>query len=265
MALSPGRHQSIGRGLDEDPLTKAMAPPPNETEVEREERLAAERAAQIRSDAIDEELNRQRINEKKTKCVRVLLLGQSESGKSTTLKNFQLFHSPKAFRAERASWRAIVQLNVVRSVRLILDAISDAQAASYPSLTPEHLKLKMRLTPLQHVEQLLLRKLTPPGSAEFEATHLSPLTNLPYTVRVGNTATELALNSTTPWKAAFNKLVTNTTRTSMESQEIDFDDPQDPGVILSACKDDISTLWADPAIKQILETQKIFLQDMGGL
>ncbi|KAG6866675.1 hypothetical protein C0991_000785 [Blastosporella zonata] len=64
------------RTLDEDPLTKAMAPPPNESEAERELRLAAEREAQRRSDAIDEELNRQRINDKKTNCVRILLLGE---------------------------------------------------------------------------------------------------------------------------------------------------------------------------------------------
>ncbi|KAF5385786.1 hypothetical protein D9615_002338 [Tricholomella constricta] len=273
-----GRRQSISRGQDDDPLTKAMAPPPNETEAEREERLAAEREAQKRSDAIDEELNRQRINDKKTKCVRVLLLGQSESGKSTTLKNFQLFHSPKAFRTERASWRAIVQLNVVRSIKLILDAITEAQTSSShsaiiptsdsvsspPSLTPEHLRLKMRLSPLQQVEELLLRKLTPAGSAEFEATQLSPLTNLPYSARAGNAATELALNSTTPWKAAFNKLIASTTRTSLESQDIDFDDPKDPGLILNACKDDINALWTDPTIRQLLEVQKIRLQDFGG-
>lgn len=263
-----GRRQSDIYGQDDDPLTKAMAPSPDETEVEREARLAAEREAQRRSDAIDEELNRQRINEKKTKCVRVLLLGQSESGKSTTLKNFQLFHSSKAFRTERVSWRAVVQLNVVRSIRLILGAMTEAQtlsdpASGYPTLTPEHLRLKMRLSPLQQVEEALLRKLTPAGSAEFEATHLSPLTNLPYSTRGGNASTELALNSLTPWKAAFNRLIT-TTRSSLESQDIDFNDPKDPGVIVHACKDDIAALWNDPSIKELLEMQKIRLQDLGG-
>ncbi|KAG6861685.1 hypothetical protein C0995_013254 [Termitomyces sp. Mi166 len=249
------------RGQDEDPLTKAMAPPPNESEAERQVRLAAEREAQKRSDAIDEELNRQRINEKKTKCIRILLLGQSESGKSTTLKNFQLFHSNKAFRTERASWRAVIQLNVVRSVRLILHVMTEAQTvvspaifseaepeAKHPILTPEHLRLKMRLLPLQQVEETLLRKLTPQGSAEWETTRLSPVTNLPYSGR--NAPGELALNSLTPWKNAFNRLVTGT-RTSLDSQDIDFDDPNDPGVILNACKDDIYALWTDMAIKEL--------------
>lgn len=45
-------------------------------------------------------------------------------------------NSPKAFRAERLSWRAVVQLNVVRSVRLVLDAIADQADAQALSLTP---------------------------------------------------------------------------------------------------------------------------------
>jgi guanine nucleotide-binding protein subunit alpha len=72
------RRRPVGHGLhqDEDPLSKALAPPPDETEVEREARLAAEGEAQRRSDMIDQELSRQRVVEKKTKCVRVLLLGE---------------------------------------------------------------------------------------------------------------------------------------------------------------------------------------------
>lgn len=65
------------RGEDDDPLAQAMAPPPNETPQERERRLAEEAAAQKRSDAIDEELNRQRQAEKKEPCIRILLLGEA--------------------------------------------------------------------------------------------------------------------------------------------------------------------------------------------
>jgi len=118
----------------------------------------------------------------------------------------------------------------------------------------------MRLSPLHQVEEALLRKLTPAGSAEFEATHLSPLTNLPYSTRVGSTPTELALNSLTPWKAAFNRLMSST-RTSLDSQDIDFNDPKDPGVILHACRDDIAALWNDSSIKELLDVQKIRLED----
>ena len=120
----------------------------------------------------------------------------------------------------------------------------------------------MRLSPLQQVEETLLRKMTPGGSAGWEVTHLSPITNLSYSGR--NTPGELALNSLTPWKNAFNKLVSGP-RTSLDSQDIDFDDPNDPGVILNACKDDINALWTDPTIKELLLVQRIQLEDVGGL
>lgn len=60
---------------DDDPLAKALAPPPDETPEQRDARVKTEKEAQLRSDAIDEEINRQRVAEKKSHSVRVLLLG----------------------------------------------------------------------------------------------------------------------------------------------------------------------------------------------
>lgn len=77
MPRQPKFRRQVDPDRDDDPLTRAMAPPPNETAAEREVRLLAEKEAQKRSDAIDEELNRQRNAEKKApKCVRLLLLGK---------------------------------------------------------------------------------------------------------------------------------------------------------------------------------------------
>ncbi|OBZ74764.1 hypothetical protein A0H81_05695 [Grifola frondosa] len=56
--------------------------------------------------------------------IKVLLLGQGESGKSTALKQFQLLHSPATIDAERASWRTVIHLNLVSSIRRILEAIA---------------------------------------------------------------------------------------------------------------------------------------------
>ena len=121
----------------------------------------------------------------------------------------------------------------------------------------------MRLLPLQQVEESLLRKLTPVGSAEFEATQLSP-TNQPYKMRTEKFK-ELAINSTSQWKGAFGRLIA-TARTSFESAaEIDFDDPNDPGFILHACSEDIIKLWNDATVKVLLKAQKVRLEDMGGL
>ncbi len=63
--------------IDEDPLYKLMQPPEDETSSQRFARLAAEVEAQKRSNAIDEEINKQRQEMKKgLKPVRVLLLGK---------------------------------------------------------------------------------------------------------------------------------------------------------------------------------------------
>ena len=70
----------------DDPLTRALAPPPDETPEQRAERESREHEARIISNKIDEEIKKDRIALKKQKnVIRVLLLGQSESGKSRSL------------------------------------------------------------------------------------------------------------------------------------------------------------------------------------
>jgi len=70
-----------------DPFEAALRPPPGETPAQRDARILAEHRAKQVSDAIDEQLRVERAELKKSSPdVRILLLGQSESGKSTTLK-----------------------------------------------------------------------------------------------------------------------------------------------------------------------------------
>jgi guanine nucleotide-binding protein subunit alpha len=101
--------------------------------------------------------------------------------------------------------------------------------------------------------------MTPAGSSEYEPTHLSPVKKKAGKFR------ELAINSTTQWKGAFGRLIA-TARASFESStEIDFGAPNDAGVILNACSEDIIKLWNDPTVKMLLMAQKVRLEDMGGL
>ena len=70
-----------------DPFLVMLRPPKDETPAQRDQRILAEQAAKNISDTIDEQLKLERAELKKNKAdVKVLLLGQSESGKSTTLK-----------------------------------------------------------------------------------------------------------------------------------------------------------------------------------
>ncbi|KAJ7757579.1 guanine nucleotide binding protein, alpha subunit [Mycena metata] len=252
---------------DSDPIANAIAPPQNESPQAKEIRMQKERAAKQVSDAIDAELSREQVYEKKRpKPVKILLLGQSESGKSTTLKNFQLLYEPKAFRAERASWRAIVQLNVVRSIHVILDAITRAQnpnerppsarssVSSSDSLRvdSELAHLKTRLSSLLDIEKKLLKRLSLPGSTEWEPTE-RPMSRK-------RQSREIAVNSAVAWKGAF----TNGRESFDSDHLVDWDDPEDPGILLHARSEDMKRLWAHPTVQAILEKQSIRLQELAG-
>ncbi|TRM60373.1 guanine nucleotide binding protein, alpha subunit [Schizophyllum amplum] len=128
-----------------DAFDAALRPPPNETPEEREARLAREEEARRVSAEIDAEIKAERQAKKKKRIVRLLLLGQSESGKSTTLRQFQRLYTPTAFREERILWRAVIQLNVVRSMRTILDAVHHELATAV--FVPAHKSRSMPSRP----------------------------------------------------------------------------------------------------------------------
>ncbi|KAG6853380.1 hypothetical protein C0991_004841 [Blastosporella zonata] len=118
-----------------DPLDEALRPPPDESLEEREKRLAREEEANRVSQAIDASIKAEKQARKKKRIVRLLLLGQSESGKSTTLRQFQRLYTPTAFREERILWRAVIQLNIVRSIRIILETLT-SPAPKSPRSSP---------------------------------------------------------------------------------------------------------------------------------
>ncbi|KAL5478558.1 hypothetical protein ACEPAI_2742 [Sanghuangporus weigelae] len=182
-----------------DPLSRLLAPPPDESPEARAARQKREADAKKRSDEIDARLAAESAaRRKKGAPIKILLLGQSESGKSTTLKNFQLTYARKQWLAEKEAWRAVIQLNLVRSVNAIASAVArelpssnagelehehdnamDAETASILTLpeveaeveqqdteetskfplTDEHRSLLLRLTPLKAVQRTLEMKL----------------------------------------------------------------------------------------------------------
>ncbi|KAI0347879.1 G-alpha-domain-containing protein [Trametopsis cervina] len=192
---------------ESDPLSVFLQPPPDETQPEREARLRAEQEAKKRSDSIDKMLRDTERRNRRRKTIKVLLLGQSESGKSTTLKQFQLLHTPAEFRAERLAWRFVIYLNLLRSVRRILDAIAPdadpvwsgfddadeydstepapiiissanpnaapSSSHSQPTSAPNYERYLRTFTPLFELEQKLIAQLSDPeDNADDEATHL---------------------------------------------------------------------------------------------
>ena len=173
----------------------------------------------------------------------------------------------QAFRRERASWRIVIQLNVVRSLHVVMDCITRALKASrdlpspptfsslgaVPDVPIEILERSARLAPLLEIEKTLIQRLTPAGSGETEATQL-------------RSNKELAVNSMKPWKSAFNQLLNGgDSETSEGDDGIDWDDPDDPGPILHQLSGDMIALWKDPATQRILQMQKVRMHELAGL
>jgi hypothetical protein len=64
-----------------DPFYEFMKPPIDETPAQKTARITRELDAQRTNDTIDEQIKQERANSKKDKrAIKVLLLGQSESG-----------------------------------------------------------------------------------------------------------------------------------------------------------------------------------------
>lgn len=108
-----------------DPLSLVIAPPKNEPPADRWAREQREAQARLISEQIDAQIKAEKqASRKRLKPVKILLLGQSESGKSTTVKNFQLAYAYSSFLEERSAWKAVIHLNLIRSVNAILDVLS---------------------------------------------------------------------------------------------------------------------------------------------
>lgn len=151
------------------------------------------------------------------------------------------------------SWRAVIQLNVVRSIHIILDSLTQPTQPRVRALTkdgtsnsssplsgelplpdlsdidPELLDIRSRLSPLLQVEDLLTRQLTPMDYSEVGTTQLAPVYPLKHI------PTELAVNSAVPWKQRFDRLLSGKGG-SDSAPMIDWDDPNDPGKVLHAVR-----------------------------
>ncbi|KAJ7483247.1 guanine nucleotide binding protein, alpha subunit [Mycena latifolia] len=264
-------------GRTEDGFAAALLPPPNETLDERKSRRKAAIDAKKVSDDIDEMLRRERNHRKKPRTeIHVFLLGQSESGKSTCLKQFQLLHTPAAFHAERIAWRAVIYLNLVRSVKWILDALqpetdnvdkrddgdsletasviisSNGRPPSAISGTqvPNYEGYRRRLQPLMQLEDRLNSSTSSPTSSTGSTSKGS----------------EVTMHTSTNWKKAFPLGNRSKSPKSAHSGEIEgwWEDPDDPVHTLHACAPYMQDMWRDPDVRQRLREKQLRLEESSG-
>lgn len=261
--------------VDVDPLSFALRPPPNETPEARQFRQQREAEAKARSNKIDELLRVEREAAKRKKGaqadVKLLLLGQAESGKSTLQKQFQLLYAPETMESERASWRPVVYLNVLAAVRDILDAIDADEDPAYlsdKSSTTDSKRsqraevyqrqlynLRLRLAPLLSIEESLTRSLAAAGHG-LSSVSRGPL------VRAGWASRSHGSNSTGDF----------------EEEIIDDRDPYGPSTSTSSVgnkmtseavtahlffesAEHIHELWKHPVVRTMIKRRKLRLQD----
>ncbi|KAI0248951.1 G-alpha-domain-containing protein [Lactifluus subvellereus] len=251
------------RSSDHDPLAAAIAPPPNETLAARAARLRAEAEARRVSDEIDEQLKQERAARRRQRpCVKVLLLGQSESGKSTTLKNFQMQYARETWLEERSSWRAIIQLNLIRSVVSLLDLLGEAltnsasDTASF-SLTEKHRLLRLRLAPLRGVQQDLQHRL---GAATVEES------SNPGSGAVLPRPSEFAIRSRDGWRSALERFRARPQDAQETARAADARVRKAAEVteVVVGCADDMKALWEDGVVQEMLRRKKIRMEEEPG-
>ncbi|KAI0296788.1 guanine nucleotide binding protein, alpha subunit [Multifurca ochricompacta] len=232
------------RSFDHDPLSAAIAPPLNETPAARSARLRAEAEARRVSDEIDEQLKVERAARRRQRpCVKVLILGQSESGKSTTLKNFQMQYARETWLEERSSWRAIIQLNLIRSIVTLLDL--------------KHRLLRLRLAPLRGVQQDLQRRL---GAAAVEESYNpGPGGVLPR-------PSEFAVRSRDGWRSALERFRTRPQDAQETARAADARVRKAAEVteVVVGCAEDMRALWEDSAVQEMLRRKKIRMEEEPG-
>ncbi|KAG6377714.1 guanine nucleotide binding protein, alpha subunit [Boletus reticuloceps] len=273
----------MGRSGSDDPFALILAPPRDETPEAKEARERAEAEARRVSDDIDEQLRQERIASKKMKKpVKVLLLGQSESGKSATLKNFQLQYARHEWAEDRTAWRTVIFLNLIRNVIHVLDVLlremslldgdksfvgleytsdSDWEPSSHTpvySFTDKHRLLKLRLAPLRRVLTDLEKRLGP-GTQEVYTT--APTAQVDK-----DQAREFGIISRNGWKSAFEKLRPARKDDSAPEPILKRREEENYQIadILVGCKDDMKNLWDDIVVQQILTHRKAHIEDSPG-
>ncbi|KAJ6528245.1 G-protein alpha subunit [Mycena vulgaris] len=273
-----------------DPFSLALQPPVDETPAARLARVEREQEQKRISDQIDDELRKERAEKKRNKReVHVLLLGQSESGKSTVLKNFRLKYAATQWKAELHSWRAVIQLNLIQNVLSILDVMQDRSAVpdqpptdnsftSSPygrtsidstlsdftlassgravsvSLSQKHHLLHLRLSPLREVEDDLRRRLGGSDPEFASANGGDGAMNGP----PGNRHKSVREFGVRGWIEALG-FPTNGAGKSDDPMAVD-----EPTEILATVRDDIMALWEDAELRQLLRARGLRIEDQPG-
>ncbi|ELU44946.1 putative G-protein alpha subunit [Rhizoctonia solani AG-1 IA] len=280
------------RSFSDDPFVVTM-PPANESPDDKQRRQADERMARQRSELIDEEIKRDRLARQRAEATQrkfefIEPVGQAESGKTTTLKQFQLLQSTSAFNAQLHSYRALIYVNVLNSVRRILDAValpdeadqflSDTSSSSSHSSRssyarhhyPPHLAaLAVKLRPLLHIQRVLERQLRgstdpdiapPPRRRSRRTRSTASSGDDQQTPDVDVDDNEITVHAWNSWNERLGRGLS----VGGETISMDWSSRDDPGRIFAACVDDLIALWEDEVVQTALAKQRPSIRESPG-
>ncbi|KAG6864968.1 hypothetical protein C0991_005917 [Blastosporella zonata] len=232
------------------------------------------------SNLIDEELKKESARRKDAsrREVKVMLLGQAESGKSTLQKQFQLYYASQTLDNERPSWRPVVYFNILKAIRMTLDeldyefnsqikgvedpnAIMEIPVASSSSymLTPppasstdatndatqrEIGELRAKLLPLVALEDTLASELS--GGVSVSGGRTGAYVRAGWQGLV-TSAWPLGDSRPAPLKSHSSESIQLTAKT------------------LASTADGIKALWSHRAVKRLLDTKKLRLEESAPL
>jgi hypothetical protein len=300
----------------------------NETPAQRDERLAHEREAKRINDEIDAQIEIEKSERRRRRPdIRIILLGESlhtlsptffiherfttlsplfiffsglshtgqaESGKSTILRNFQLKYAPTAFRAEAEAWRAVIDLNLVRSVTFLLNLLeesgpvttstanagsgggggterptspSDTKIMPLRLLTDDLRRLRVSLSPLRNIEESLARFISPDhyprrvGSLGGKSGSGSSSPSAPPPTE---RAFEVSVRSGSRWKSLF-KGSGGGSGAMSKARSQEYEEVRNARRVIEACREDMVALWNHPAVRAGLADQSVSLEFQSGL
>jgi guanine nucleotide-binding protein alpha-1 subunit len=217
--------------------------------------------------------------------------------------DFQLTYARKEWSEERAGWRAVIFLNLVRNVNLILSHLENemadipydpeeeelqeivevprpARALPRLKFSEKHRLLKERLAPLATVQDSLESNL---GSASLDPRTASELGAAPFDELDDDQKPlpEFSINSSNGWKTALEKFRTLRSAPTSRADSSANDASSSPvtlasrrasvrhseddiAEIIASHRDDIKTLWEDDIVGETLMRRKVRLEDRPG-
>lgn len=218
--------------------------------------------------------------------------------------DFQLAFSPKSWKAERTSWRAVIQLNLIRSINIILDLLSQElpkhpaqttspvsspflratssssdSSSSDPSplqFSPTHALLKLRLAPLRRVEDDLKRLI---GAGTDEITeNPNAFSAFPTPVSINDQddiperrrPSEFYVRNNASWReavrSAYHRISGNELEGTRSSMATaDGSKLEGATEIIASCAEDMDALWKDPVVRDLLRRRRIRIELSPGL